>query len=143
MTKHQENIDILALTTKIVSAHVSNNHVDKESLPSLIQEVYHALTKMGSGSESEILLKNFTLVPPVPVENSVFPDYLVCLEDGKPVKMLRRYLKRMYNMTPEDYRRKWGLPSDYPMVAENYSIRRSALAKQSGLGKHRLAEKHG
>ena len=120
----------LALTAQIVSAHVSNNTVSAEALPGLIRQVYQALTGAGvSAPEPE------KLQPAVPVKRSVFPDYIVCLEDGKQLKMLKRHLQSAYGMTPEQYRERWGLPPDYPMVAPNYAERRSALARQIGLGR--------
>jgi predicted transcriptional regulator len=121
--------DVLELTAQIVSAHVSNNMVGSESLPGLIQDVYRSLA--GVGKEQIAPEKQ---APAVPVRKSVFPDYIVCLEDGKKLKMLKRHLKTSYNMTPDDYREKWQLPSDYPMVAPNYAKHRSTLAKKIGLG---------
>jgi hypothetical protein len=121
--------DVLGLTAQIVSAHVSNNSISPESLSGLIQEVYRTLSSVGR--EPPPVDK---LVPAVPVKKSVFADHIVCLEDGKKLKMLKRHLKTAYNMTPEQYRERWGLPSDYPMVAPNYAKHRSSLAKQIGLG---------
>lgn len=121
--------DVLELTAQIVSAHVSNNLVGSESLPALIQDVYRSLA--GVGKEQIVPEKQS---PAVPVRKSVFPDHIVCLEDGKKLKMLKRHLKTSYNMTPDDYREKWQLPSDYPMVAPNYAKHRSTLAKKIGLG---------
>lgn len=121
---------ILTLAAQIVSAHVSNNSVSAEALPALIRQVYQALSGAGqSAPEPE------KLQPAVPVKRSVFPDYIVCLEDGKQLKMLKRHLQSAYGMTPEQYRERWSLPSDYPMVAPNYAERRSALARQIGLGR--------
>lgn len=121
--------DILELTAQIVSAHVSNNMTGADSLPGLIQDVYRTLA--GVGKEQVVPEKQ---APAVPVRKSVFPDHIVCLEDGKKLKMLKRHLKTSYNMTPEEYREKWQLPSDYPMVAPNYAKHRSSLAKKIGLG---------
>ena len=121
--------DVLELTAQIVSAHVSNNAIGADSLPSLIQDVYRTLA--GVGREEVVPEKQ---APAVPVRKSVFPDHIVCLEDGKKLKMLKRHLKTSYNMTPEDYREKWQLPPDYPMVAPNYAQHRSSLAKKIGLG---------
>ncbi len=129
MTDTSLEPDMLALTAQIVSAHVSNNSVTPESLPSLIQDVYRTLT--GVGKEPVQADKP---QPAVPVKKSVFPDHIVCLEDGKKLKMLKRHLKTSYNMSPEQYRERWGLPLDYPMVAPNYARHRSALAKKIGLG---------
>jgi predicted transcriptional regulator len=121
---------VLALATKIVSAHVSNNHVDSAALPGLIEAVFGAL----SGIESPQPVEK-ALVPAVPVKKSVFPDHIVCLEDGKKLKMLKRHLMTSYKLTPEQYREKWNLPASYPMVAPNYAEHRSALAKSNGLGR--------
>ena len=124
--------EILDLTAQIVSAHVKKNSVPADFLPALIQQVYRTLDGLGKEvAEPE------KLVPAVPVKQSVKADYLVCLEDGKKMKMLKRHLKTAYNMTPEQYRQKWGLPNDYPMTSPNYAERRSVLAKQIGLGTKR------
>ncbi|HEY2132005.1 MAG TPA: MucR family transcriptional regulator [Acetobacteraceae bacterium] len=121
--------DVLGLTAQIVSAHVSNNSVTPDALPALIQDVYRTLA--GVGREPVQLEKPQSAVP---VKKSVFPDYLVCLEDGKKLKMLKRHLKTAYDLTPDQYRERWGLPADYPMVAPNYADHRSSLAKKIGLG---------
>lgn len=121
--------EVLGLTAQIVSAHVSNNSVAPDALPGLIQEVYRTLA--GVGKEAVVPDKP---QPAVPVKKSVFPDYIVCLDDGKKLKMLKRHLKTSYDLTPEQYREKWGLPPDYPMVAPNYAKHRSSLAKKIGLG---------
>jgi predicted transcriptional regulator len=129
MAEHPANITVLGLTAQIVSAHVSNNSVSPDALPSLIQEVYKTLAGVGNErSEPE------RPQPAVPVKKSVFADHIICLEDGKKLKMLKRHLKTAYNMTPEQYRERWGLPPDYPMVAPNYARHRSSLAKKIGLG---------
>ncbi len=129
MSESFTNEDLLAFTTEIVSAHISNNEVPAADLPKLIQEVYRALAGVTVPEpEAE------QLQPAVPVKKSVFPDYIVCLEDGKKLKMLKRHLKTAYNMTPEEYRARWNLSADYPMVAPNYAERRSGLAKKIGLG---------
>jgi predicted transcriptional regulator len=129
MAEHPANITVLGLTAQIVSAHVSNNSVSPDALPSLIQEVYKTLAGLGNErSEPE------RPQPAVPVKKSVFADHIICLEDGKKLKMLKRHLKTAYNMTPEQYRDRWGLPPDYPMVAPNYARHRSSLAKKIGLG---------
>jgi len=137
MAEHPANITVLGLTAQIVSAHVSNNSVSPDALPSLIQEVYKTLAGVGNErSEPE------RPQPAVPVKKSVFADHIICLEDGKKLKMLKRHLKTAYNMTPEQYRERWGLPPDYPMVAPNYARHRSSLAKKIGLGtKPRVARK--
>ena len=129
MSDQTESADVLGLTAQIVSAHVSNNAIGAEALPSLIQEVYRTLA--GVGKEQVLPDKQ---LPAVPVKKSVFPDYIICLEDGKKLKMLKRHLKTSYNMTPEQYREKWQLPPDYPMVAPSYARHRSSLAKKIGLG---------
>ena len=129
MSEQAENADVLGLTAQIVSAHVSNNAIGAEALPSLIQDVYRTLA--GVGKEQAMPDKP---QPGVPVKKSVFPDFIVCLEDGKKLKMLKRHLKTAYNMTPEQYREKWQLPPDYPMVAPSYAKHRSSLAKKIGLG---------
>ena len=120
---------VLGLTAQIVSAHVSNNAVASDALPSLIQDVFRTLS--GIGTE---VVEAERPQPAVPINRSVFPDHIICLEDGKKLKMLKRHLKTAYNMTPEQYRERWGLPSEYPMVAPNYAERRSVLAKEIGLG---------
>ena len=129
MVEATANSDVLGLTAQIVSAHVSNNSVAPDALPNLIQEVYRTLA--GVGKEPTVPDKQ---QPAVPVKKSVFPDHIICLEDGKKLKMLKRHLKTSYNMTPEQYREKWQLPPDYPMVAPNYARHRSSLAKKIGLG---------
>ncbi len=129
MVEATANSDVLGLTAQIVSAHVSNNSVAPDALPNLIQEVYRTLA--GVGKEPAAPDKQ---QPAVPVKKSVFPDHIICLEDGKKLKMLKRHLKTSYNMTPEQYREKWQLPPDYPMVAPNYARHRSSLAKKIGLG---------
>ena len=129
MSEQTEMADVLGLTAQIVSAHVSNNAIGAEALPSLIQEVYRTLA--GVGKEQVLPDKQ---QPAVPVKKSVFADFIICLEDGKKLKMLKRHLKTSYNMTPEQYREKWGLGPDYPMVAPSYAKHRSSLAKKIGLG---------
>jgi predicted transcriptional regulator len=129
MAEQTASADVLELTAQIVSAHVSNNAIGAESLPNLIQEVYRTLA--GVGKEPVLPDKQ---QPAVPVKKSVYPDHIICLEDGKKLKMLKRHLKTSYNMTPEQYREKWQLPPDYPMVAPNYAKHRSSLAKKIGLG---------
>ncbi|MFS2011532.1 transcriptional regulator, MucR family [Azospirillum oryzae] len=121
---------LLSLTTEIVAAHVSNNTVSLTDLPTLIEQVYKSLANVGT----EPVVAEERPQPAVPIKKSVTPDYIVCLEDGKKLKMLKRHLKTAYNMTPEEYRDRWGLPTDYPMVAPNYARQRSSLAKQIGLG---------
>jgi predicted transcriptional regulator len=126
----QPNIsELLEFTTEIVAAHAGNNTVAPEDLPRLIQDVYKTLSGLGGQPGQPDRPK-----PAVAVKKSVFPDYIICLEDGKKLKMLKRHLKTAYNMTPEEYRARWGLAADYPMVAPNYAKHRSTLAKKIGLG---------
>src|ERR1700756_5327924 len=122
--------DLLALTTEIVAAHVSNNTVAVADLPTLINQVYQSLSTIGSGPVPVAERPQ----PAVSIKKSIHPDYIVCLEDGKKLKMLKRHLKTAYDMSPEEYRERWGLPADYPMVAPNYAQHRSSLAKKIGLG---------
>lgn len=121
--------DLLELTAEIVAAHAGNNTVAAGDLPQLIQDIYRTLSAVGSGQAAPERPK-----PAVPVKRSIFPDYIVCLEDGKKLKMLKRHLKTAYDLTPDAYRERWGLPADYPMVAPNYAKHRSNLAKKIGLG---------
>ena len=132
MSEKENFTEMLELTTEIVAAHVANNPVPVTDLPNLIQDVYRTLTAIGVPAEEPERPK-----PAVPVKKSVFPDYIICLEDGKKLKMLKRHLKTAYNMTPDEYRDRWGLQPDYPMVAPNYAERRSHLAKEIGLGTQR------
>ena len=129
MTENQDAANLIELTTEIVAAHVGHNSVAPADIPGLIHEVYNALSSVGAAPQQAQRPK-----PAVPPKKSVFPDYIVCLEDGKKLKMLKRHLKTAYNMTPEEYRERWGLPADYPMVAPNYAKHRSTLAKKIGLG---------
>ena len=124
--------DILKLTAEIVAAYVSNNSMSASELPSIIKSVHSTLGGLGGAFQNEVQTSQ---KPAVPVKRSVNPDYIVCLEDGKKLKMLKRYLRSNYNMTPEEYRAKWGLPADYPMVAPNYAAQRSEFAKKIGLGR--------
>jgi predicted transcriptional regulator len=123
--------ETLTLATDIVSAFVSNNSVTAEKLPSLLQEVHEAVQALAAGGS--VGAGNHE--PAVPVGKSIKPDYIVCLEDGKKLKMLKRYLRTHFGLSPEEYRRKWKLPADYPMVAPNYAKRRSEFAKEFGLGR--------
>jgi len=125
-----KNSEVLGLTTEIVAAHVANNTVAMSDLPALIEQVYKTLANVGKGAESY----SERPTPAVAVRKSVTPDFIICLEDGKKLKMLKRHLKTAYNMTPDEYRERWGLASDYPMVAPNYAKQRSKLAKAIGLG---------
>lgn len=123
--------DLLELTTSIVTAYLSNNPVPASDLPALIASVHSSLGSVGKPVE----VKAVRAEPAVPIRNSVREDYIVCLEDGKRLKMLKRHLKSAYGMTPEQYRERWNLPSDYPMTAPSYAEKRSVLAKSYGLGK--------
>lgn len=125
-------IDTLELTAEVVAAHVGNNRVPLTDLSQLISDVYRTLSTVGTEADEPERPR-----PAVPAKKSVFPDYIVCLEDGKKLKMLKRHLKTAYNMSPEEYRERWSLPPDYPMVAPNYAQHRSELAKQIGLGRRR------
>lgn len=129
MADNPQGADVLGLTAQIVSAHVSHNPVSSDTLTSLIQEVYRTLSNVGREVPQPDKPQ-----PAVPIKKSVFPDHVVCLEDGKKQKMLKRHLKTAHNMTPEQYRERWGLAPDYPMVAPNYASHRSSLAKRIGLG---------
>jgi predicted transcriptional regulator len=124
----------IELAADIVSAYVSNNSVPSSDLGTLINDVHSALLRVGGGTV-EVPVE--APKPAIPVKKSVTPDYIVCLEDGKKFKSLKRHLRTQYNMTPEQYREKWGLPVDYPMVAPNYAKARSELAKEMGLGQQR------
>ncbi len=124
----------IELTAGIVSAYVSNNSVAAAEIPTLIGQIHSALVRVSNG-QSEAA--NEAAKPAIAVKKSITPDYIVCLEDGKKFKSLKRHLRTQYNMTPEHYREKWGLPPDYPMVAPNYAEARSQLAKQMGLGQQR------
>jgi predicted transcriptional regulator len=126
--------ELVEQTTRIVEAYVSNNQVDMKDLSALISEVHAALGRLGNG---EPALERQELKPAVAKHKSVMPDYIVCLEDGKKFKSLKRHLRTHYAMTPEQYREKWGLSPDYPMVAPNYARERSELAKKMGLGTRR------
>ena len=124
--------DLVELSTEIVSAYVSHNSVSVTDLPKLIADVHGALRALQT---NEVQAPVEELKPAVPVRKSVAPDYIICLEDGKKFKSLKRHLRTHYNLSPEEYREKWGLPADYPMVAPNYSATRSKLAKDNGLGR--------
>ena len=124
---------LITLTADIVSAHVSNNSVAVNDLPQLIQNVHNALNGLGNKPEEPQAKRE----PAVSIRSSIKPDYIVCLEDGKKLKMLKRHLMTHYQMTPDEYRQKWGLNADYPMVAPNYAEQRRSLAKKIGLGTKR------
>ena len=130
MADQENRSELLELTSEIVAAHVSNNTLAVNDLPQLIKDVYFTLANV---DETQGFPER--LNPPVSIKKSVTPDFIVCLEDGKKLKMLKRHLKTAYNMTPEEYRQRWNLPLDYPMVAPNYAKHRSDLAKEIGLGR--------
>lgn len=123
-------MELAGFTSQIVAAYVGRNALPMSELPGLIQSVYLSLASLGNGGHALVTGQE----PAVPVKKSITADYLVCLEDGKRLKMLKRYLRTRYGLTPEEYRRKWNLPSDYPMVAPNYAAQRSDFAKKIGLG---------
>jgi predicted transcriptional regulator len=129
-----ERDELIELTAEIVSAYVSNNNVDSSDLSELIGDIHAALQRTAGGPPEP---EPEPLKPAVPVRKSVTPDYIICLEDGKRFKSLKRHLRTYYDLTPDEYRQKWGLPPDYPMVAPNYAQARSSLAKQMGLGQKR------
>ena len=126
--------ELAELTVDIVSAYVSNNAVVRANLPDLIDQTFGAL-RLAAAKASQPLVEE--LNPAVPIKKSVTPDYIICLDDGKQFKSLKRHIRTHFNLTPEEYREKWGLPYDYPMVAPNYAAARSALAKKIGLGRKR------
>ncbi len=130
MSDTTQDANLLGLTAQIVSAHVANNPMQPDALPALIQSVFKTLAAAIKAAPEPVKLE-----PAVPIKRSIFADHIVCLEDGKKLKMLKRHLSTAYNMTPQQYRERWGLPHDYPMVAPDYAKRRSALAKQIGLGR--------
>ncbi|MBD5404961.1 MucR family transcriptional regulator [bacterium] len=128
-----ENIklSIISATSQIVSSYISNNKIESNSIPNLIETVYSNLISITDKTST------YALEPSVDIKDSIHPDYLICLEDGKKLKMLKRYLKTKYNITDKEYREKWSLPPDYPMIAPNYAKKRSSLAKKTGLGKNK------
>ena len=138
MADNSSDESYIELTAKIVSAYVSHNSVAANDLPALIDQVHTALTRV-SGGHSDI--SSEPLRPAIALKKSITPEHIVCLEDGKKFKSLKRHLRTQYNMTPEQYREKWSLPLDYPMVAPNYAAARSNLAKQMGLGQQRRRRK--
>ncbi|MCB9983223.1 MAG: MucR family transcriptional regulator [Rhodospirillales bacterium] len=131
MTSSINREEYLAFATEIVSAYLSNNAVAPGDIPAIIEQVYRTLANVNADSHFSGADRP---QPAVPIKKSVMPDYLICLEDGKKLKMLKRHLKTAYGMSPEEYRERWGLPRDYPMVAPNYAEQRSKLAKDIGLG---------
>ena len=134
MTEQTDSSVLLSLTTRIVSAQISSRTIPADELPTLIQDVYESLKTVGTGTAVAGAQK-----PAVPIKKSVTAAFIICLEDGRKMKMLKRHLRTSYGMTPDQYRQKWGLPGDYPMVAPNYAERRSAMAKKLGFGRKRTA----
>lgn len=130
--------ELLKLVSDIVAAYVSNNPLPVSELPAMIKSVHTTLGTLSGVAVSDVLTSQ---KPAVPVKKSVTNEFIICLEDGKKLKMLKRYLRSNYNLTPEEYRAKWGLPADYPMVAPNYAAQRSEFAKKIGLGKNAPAHK--
>ena len=129
MSEDMKVTELLPLVTEVVSAQLANNKTASSDVGSLIHSVYKALDELRTNRTPAELPK-----PAVPVKKSVTPDYIICLEDGKQLKMLKRYLRNTHGMTPEEYRKRWGLPADYPMVAPKYAEKRSKIAKSLGLG---------
>lgn len=136
MAEQTNPLELLPLVTNIVSAHVTNNSVPVGELPQLIRDVYLALSTISVPPAAAPERP----APAVPVKKSVTPDYIICLEDGKKLKMLKRYLRSTYGMSPDEYRTKWALPPDYPMVAPKYAEQRSAIARRTGLGRRPRAD---
>ena|SRR3990167_1745855 len=134
MTDTNESLEVMAMVSDIVAAYVSNHSMEPSELPNFIQLVQRSLCNLNS-KNSFILASRSE--PAVPIEESIQPDYIVCLEDGKRMKMLKRHLKTSYNMTPDQYRERWSLPANYPMVAPNYAVKRQNIAKTIGLGLNR------
>ncbi|MDF7674087.1 MucR family transcriptional regulator [Acetobacteraceae bacterium ESL0709] len=133
MSSETDLSNLRALTAQIVTSYVGSHDVAAEVVPDLVRSVYSALAGVGERPAAA----QEKPVPAVPPRKSVFPDYIICLEDGKKLKLLRRHLKTAYNMTPQEYRERWGLPPEYPMVAPNYANHRSSLARRIGLGRRR------
>ncbi|HRK97810.1 MAG TPA: MucR family transcriptional regulator [Alphaproteobacteria bacterium] len=133
MPDNNKHSELLSYTAEIVASHLSHNTVAAPDIPALIERIYKTLSTLGSESKAATSIGERPQ-PAVPIRKSVMPDYIVCLEDGKKLKMLKRHIKTAYNMSPEQYRDRWGLPHDYPMVAPNYTKQRSKLAKDIGLG---------
>ena len=138
MTQSKETLDVMGLVTDVVSAYISNNTIEPAELPAFVQLVKRSLLSLNSSHSFSLTSRS---EPAVPIEESIQPDYIVCLEDGKRMKMLKRHLKTAYNMTPDQYRERWGLPVNYPMVAPNYAAKRQGIAKSIRLGHNRKNRK--
>jgi predicted transcriptional regulator len=132
MTEKKESMDITFLVAQIVSGYVSKNTINSSEIPSFIEQVHRSLTEVG---KSNSYIQHGRMTPAVPINESIQSDYIICLEDGRRMKMLKRYLRTVYHLSPDQYRERWGLPNDYPMVAPNYAKKRSRLARDIGLGK--------
>lgn len=139
MTEKLSQSELLSYATEIVSAYVSNNSLQATDVPAFVESVFKTLAIL----DSQPAIAPERPQPAVPIRKSVTDDHIICLEDGKKLKMLKRHLKTSYGMTPEEYRERWGLPMDYPMVTKNYAAQRSSLAKKIGLGKHEKTLKKG
>lgn len=138
ITKDKTNAgDLLRMTAQVAAAYVGNNSLPASQLPEVIRTIFSSISALDGGAPAT----GAGGKPMVPIRKSVMPDYIICLEDGKKLKMLKRHLRTSYGMTPEEYRIKWGLPADYPMVAPNYAAQRSAFAKKIGLGRKPGARK--
>ncbi|MBP7062586.1 MucR family transcriptional regulator [Ferrovibrio sp.] len=138
MADTPDKSELLSLTADIVAAHVSNNRVEANDLPALIRQVFGTLSALDTVAPvAPVAVPAEKPQPAVSIKKSISPDFIICLEDGKKLKMLKRHLMSHYNMTPDQYRERWGLASDYPMVAPNYALQRQALAKKIGLGTSR------
>lgn len=133
MTVTNDSFEVTSCVAEIVAAYVSRNEMNASEIPAFVQTVHRSLCALSSG---QTYMLSARTEPAVPVENSIHPDYIICLEDGRKLKMLKRHLKTAYNMSPEQYRERWNLPNNYPMVAPNYAKRRSSIAKDIGLGTH-------
>jgi predicted transcriptional regulator len=138
MSQQKETLDVMGLVTDVVSAYISNNTIEPAELPAFVQLVKRSLLSINAHHSFGLTSRS---EPAVPIEDSIQPDYIVCLEDGKRMKMLKRHLKTSYNMTPDQYRERWGLPINYPMVAPNYAMKRQGIAKKIGLGHTRKSRK--
>lgn len=138
MIENNESMSMIPFVAEIVAAYVSNHELGREELPDFIQLVHRSLCNISSGQSFKLSSPS---APAVPIEESIKPDYIICLEDGIKLKMLKRHLKTSYNMTPDQYRERWGLPNNYPMVAPNYTKQRQNIAKSIGLGTHKKSQK--